>query len=393
MMNTRINVISPSATLAMDSRAKELRSKGMDIISFAAGEPDFPTPKYILDAASRAVNLTEMHKYSPAAGLVDLRDAIAIDSNKTTDSTIDGANTLVANGAKQAIFLALAAIIEPGDEVLVPVPYWTTYPELIKFFGGIPIRVQSDGDSLNFPSLDDLRACITDKTKLLIWCSPSNPTGLVADSKLLREVLDWSMRRNIWLLSDEIYRRLYYCDDHIAPTLRSAGGLSYEKLVVIDGVSKSYSMTGWRVGWIIGSKDFINQAVKLQSHMTSNVNNVAQHAAMAALSGPQTDAEIMLNAFSDRRQLILDGLRGVPGIEVTIPEGAFYVFPKISKLCAACGFSSSQEFALCLLEKVGIATVPGEAFGVEGFLRFSYALSDGHIKTGIERLKNFVASC
>lgn len=389
-MSIRVDGINPSATLAVDSKAKELRAAGKSIVSFAAGEPDFPTPHYIVDAAIAAIQAPEMHKYSPAAGLPKLRDIIAQESNRTTGSKIHAGNTLVANGAKQAIFSALAAIIDPGDEVLIPVPYWTTYPELAAFFGGVPIPVQPGNDIRDFPTVAELQAATTEKTKLLIWCSPSNPTGMVASEKLSREVLDWAEKAGIWILSDEIYRKLYY-GSGLVPTLRSIGGLDYEKLVVIDGVSKTYSMTGWRVGWVIGSDSFINQVARLQSHMASNVNNAAQAAAAAALEAEQTAADNMLEAFARRREIIVRELGEIPGIEVAVPEGAFYVFPEVTEFCRAHGLASSQELALRLLEEVGVATVPGEAFGVSGFLRFSYALSDDDIIEGMRRIKELGA--
>lgn len=387
-MSIRVDGINPSATLAVDSKAKELRAAGKSIVSFAAGEPDFPTPQYIVDAAIAATQTPAMHKYSPAAGLPKLRDIIAQESNRTTGSTIHAANTLVANGAKQAIFSALAAIIDPGDEVLIPIPYWTTYPELAAFFGGVPIPVSPNNDIRDFPTVAELQAATTEKTKLLIWCSPSNPTGMVASEKLSREVLDWAKKAGIWILSDEIYRKLYY-GNGLVPTLRCVGGLDYEKLVVIDGVSKTYSMTGWRVGWVIGSDSFINQVARLQSHMASNVNNAAQVAAAAALEGEQTAADNMLQAFARRREIIVHELGKIPGIEVAAPEGAFYVFPEVNEFCRTHGLASSQELALRLLEQVGVAAVPGEAFGVSGFLRFSYALSDDDIIEGIRRIKEF----
>ncbi|NLU83439.1 pyridoxal phosphate-dependent aminotransferase [Rhodococcus sp. HNM0569] len=386
MISSRIRTIQPSATLTVDARAKAMREAGIDVVSFAAGEPDFDTPTNVVEAAIRAASESRIQKYSPAAGLPELRSAVAADSNATVGNHLIGAdNVLIANGAKQAIFSALAGIVETGDEVLLPAPYWTTYPELIGFFGGSAVPVSSSATPGNLPSVADLEGVVTDRTKAIVWCSPSNPSGAVADAEHTREVFDWAKEREMWILSDEIYRKLYYGTGTI-PTMRALGCPGYSRLVVVDGVSKTYSMTGWRVGWLLADEEFIRGAARLQSHMASNVSNVAQAAATAALQGPQDAAKDMLESFRHRRALITEVLQSIPGIRLTEPDGAFYVFPDVRDAAQRCGAASTQDLAMRLVDEARVAVVPGEAFGFSGHLRLSYALADNQLDAGLRRI-------
>lgn len=385
MISSRIRTIQPSTTLAVDARAKTMRSAGIDVISFAAGEPDFATPPNVVGAAVRAASDPRMQKYSAAAGLPELRSAVAADSNATGGNHVISAdNVLVTNGAKQAIFSALACIVENGDEVILPAPYWTTYPELIGFFGGAAVPLKSSMTPGGLPSVADLEAAFTDRTKAIIWCSPSNPSGAVADLQQTREVFDWCKERDLWILSDEIYRKLYYGAGAI-PTMRALGCPDYSRLVVVDGVSKTYSMTGWRVGWILADEEFIRGAARLQSHLASNVSNIAQAAATAAIQGSQDIANEMLESFRRRRAIMTGFLRSIPGVSLAEPEGAFYVFPDVSEVAKRRGVSSTEELAIRLLDEAEVAVVPGEAFGFPGHLRLSYALADDQLAEGMRR--------
>lgn len=386
MLAGRIDRIQPSATLAVDARAKELKAQGVDVISFAAGEPDFATPVHIVEAAAAAARDPKAHKYTAAAGLPELREAVAQESNATTGGAPIGAgNVLIANGAKQAIFSALAAIVEPGDEVLLPAPYWTTYPEVIGFFGGAAVPVESAQMPGGLPSVADLEKAVTDRTTALVWCSPSNPSGAVADAEHTRAVFEWAAARGLWIVSDEIYRKLYYGSGEV-PTMRALGTPGYPRLVVIDGVSKTYSMTGWRIGWIIADAPFIAGVARLQGHLASNVSNVAQAAAIAALTGPQDEAEAMRAAFRRRRAVVVEKLRALPGIRLDEPDGAFYVFPEVREVLARRGIASSNDLALRLLDEARVALVPGEGFGFPGYLRLSYALADDQLEEGLARI-------
>lgn len=391
MISSRIRTIQPSATLTVDARAKAMRGAGIDVVSFAAGEPDFDTPTNVVEAAVRAASESRMQKYSPAAGLPELRFAVAADSNATVGNYLIGAdNVLIANGAKQAIFSALAGMVETGDEVILPAPYWTTYPELIGFFGGSAVPVSSSATPGNLPSVADLENVVTDRTTAIVWCSPSNPSGAVADAEHTREVFEWAKERELWILSDEIYRKLYYGAGTI-PTMRALGCPDYSRLVVVDGVSKTYSMTGWRVGWLLADEEFIRGVARLQSHMASNVSNVAQAAATAALQGPQDAAKDMLESFRHRRATMTGVLQSIPGISLTEPEGAFYVFPDVRDVAKRCGAASTQDLAMRLLDEAQVAVVPGEAFGFPGHLRLSYALADNQLDEGLRRITKALA--
>lgn len=388
-ISTRIAAITESATLAVDAKAKALKAAGRPVIGFGAGEPDFPTPDYIVAAAVEACLDPRWHRYTPAAGLPQLREAIAVKTARDSNFEITAAEVLVTNGGKQALYNAFAALLNPGDEALLPSPYWTTYPESIRLAGGVPVVVPTSVESGYRVSVADLEAACTDRTKLLVFVSPSNPTGAVYDPTQVREIGQWAAARGIWVVTDEIYEHLVYGDAKFSSMPVEVPEIA-DRCVVINGVAKTYAMTGWRVGWMIGPTDVVKAATNLQSHATSNVANVSQIAALAAVHGDLTAVEDMKIAFDRRRRLIVDLLRAIPGIDCPEPQGAFYVYPSVF---GALGRSirgrtpqTSAELADLILDAAEVAVVPGEAFGTQGFLRFSYALSDADIVEGVGRI-------
>lgn len=388
-ISTRIAAITESATLAVDAKAKALKAAGRPVIGFGAGEPDFPTPDYIVAAAVEACLDPRWHRYTPAGGLPQLREAIAVKTARDSNFEITAAEVLVTNGGKQALYNAFAALLNPGDEALLPSPYWTTYPESIRLAGGVPVVVPTSVESGYRVSVADLEAACTDRTKLLVFVSPSNPTGAVYDPAQVREIGQWAAARGIWVVTDEIYEHLVYGDAKFSSMPVEVPEIA-DRCVVINGVAKTYAMTGWRVGWMIGPTDVVKAATNLQSHATSNVANVSQIAALAAVQGDLTAVEDMKIAFDRRRRLIVDLLRAIPGIDCPEPQGAFYVYPSVF---GALGRSirgrtpqTSAELADLILDAAEVAVVPGEAFGTQGFLRFSYALSDADIVEGVGRI-------
>ena len=388
-ISTRIAAITESATLAVDAKAKALKAAGRPVIGFGAGEPDFPTPDYIVAAAVEACLDPRWHRYTPAGGLPQLREAIAVKTARDSNFEITAAEVLVTNGGKQALYNAFAALLNPGDEALLPSPYWTTYPESIRLAGGVPVVVPTSVESGYRVSVADLEAACTDRTKLLVFVSPSNPTGAVYDPTQVREIGQWAAARGIWVVTDEIYEHLVYGDAKFSSMPVEVPEIA-DRCVVINGVAKTYAMTGWRVGWMIGPTDVVKAATNLQSHATSNVANVSQIAALAAVQGDLTAVEDMKIAFDRRRRLIVDLLRAIPGIDCPEPQGAFYVYPSVF---GALGRSirgrtpqTSAELADLILDAAEVAVVPGEAFGTQGFLRFSYALSDADIVEGVGRI-------
>lgn len=392
-VSDRLAAITPSATLAVDAKAKALKASGVPVIGFAAGEPDFPTPANIVQAAREALNQPANFKYTPAAGIPALRQAIADRVKTFGTSPLEPSQVLVTNGGKQAVFQACAAIINQGDEVLLPAPYWTTYPECVKLAGGVPIQVTATLDTDYKVTVEQLEAARTDKTIALIHCSPSNPTGTVYTEAETRAIAEWALEHGIWVISDEIYDHLVY-DGMQAPSIVKVAPDLAEQTICLNGVAKTYSMTGWRVGWMTGPKDVIAAASSLQSHLTSNVNNIAQAAALEALTGPQDAVEEMRQAFDRRRQLIVRLLREINGFKVPMPQGAFYVFPDVSGLIGTeIGGKCPQntlELAEVILTEAEVAAVPGEAFGTPGYLRFSYAMADEDIAEGIGRIKKLI---
>jgi aspartate aminotransferase len=392
-ISARISAIAESATLAVDAKAKALKAAGRPVIGFGAGEPDFPTPDYIVDAAVAAAKVVANHRYTPTPGLPDLRDAIVAKTKRDSNYEITADQVLVTNGGKQSVYQAFASIIDPGDEVLLPSPYWTTYPECVKLAGGVSVEIFADETQNYLVSVEQLEAARTPKTKALLFCSPSNPTGSVYSVEQVKAIGEWAVKNNIWIISDEIYEHLLY-DGAKAPSMPVVVPELADTCIIINGVAKTYAMTGWRVGWMIGPKDVIKAATNLQSHLSSNVSNVSQRAAIAALNGNLDAVHKMGEAFNRRRKLIVGLLNEIPGFDCPTPTGAFYVYPSVKgvlgKSIRGKTPTTSAELATLLLEEVEVAAVPGEAFGPSGYLRFSYATSDEDIVEGIGRIKKLL---
>jgi aspartate/methionine/tyrosine aminotransferase len=388
-ISRRIAAIAESATLAVDGKAKALKAAGRPVIGFGAGEPDFPTPDYIVKAAAEAAAKPANHRYTPTPGLPELRDAIVAKTLRDSNYVITADQVLVTNGGKQSVYQSFASIIDPGDEVILPSPYWTTYPECIKLAGGISVEVFADESQNYLVTVDQLEAARTPKTKALLFCSPSNPTGSVYSAEQVKAIGEWALAHGIWIISDEIYEHLLY-DGATAPSLPVVVPGLADQTLIINGVAKTYAMTGWRVGWMIGPNDVIKAATNLQSHLTSNVSNVSQRAAIAALTGDLTAVHEMGVAFDRRRKLIVDLLNKIPGVTCPTPTGAFYVYPSVKgvlgKEIRGKRPQTSAELATLILDEVEVAAVPGEAFGPSGYLRFSYALGDEDIVEGIGRV-------
>jgi aspartate aminotransferase len=392
-ISTRIAAIAESATLAVDAKAKALKAAGRPVIGFGAGEPDFPTPDYIVSAAASATAVVANHRYTPTPGLPELREAIVAKTKRDSNYEITVDQVLVTNGGKQAVYQAFATIIDPGDEVILPSPFWTTYPECIKLAGGKSVEVFADETQNYLVSVEQLEAARTPKTKALLFCSPSNPTGSVYSPEQVKAIGEWALKNNIWIVSDEIYEHLLY-DGAKAPSMPVVVPGLADSTIIINGVAKTYAMTGWRVGWMIGPKDMIKAATNLQSHLTSNVSNVSQRAAIAALTGDLSAVHKMGEAFNRRRKLIVGLLNEIPGFQCPMPTGAFYVYPSVKgalgKNIRGKIANTSAELATIILDEVEVAAVPGEAFGPSGYLRFSYALGDEDIVEGIGRIKKLL---
>jgi len=381
--------------MAISNRAALMRASGADVISFGAGEPDFPTPDHIVEAAAQACHDPRNHKYTANAGLPELRAAIAASTVAGGGPSVETDQILVTNGGKQSVYQAFAALLDPGDEALVPAPYWVTYPDAIALAGGVPVPVPTD-DSTGFRvTVEDLEAARTARTKLLVFVSPSNPTGAVYSPEETRAIGRWAAANGIWVVTDEIYQHLVYGNATFTSMPTVAPELE-DRWVIVNGVAKSYAMTGWRVGWMVGPRDVIKAAANHQSHCTSNVANVSQRAAIAALTGPQEPVEEMRLAFDRRRRLAVEMLNAIPRITCVEPHGAFYAFPKLNDLLdrdlGGVTFRSSLELGAAILEKAQVALVPGEAFGAPGFARISYALSDENLEKGLTRLHGFIDS-
>jgi len=392
-ISQRISAVAESATLAIDAKAKALKAAGEDVIGFGAGEPDFPTPEHIVEAAADACRDPRNHKYTPAAGLPELRDAIATKTARDSGFAVSPSQVLVTNGGKQAVEEAFATLLDPGDEVLVPAPYWTTYPEVIRLAGGVPVELPTTVESGFKVSVDQLEKARTGRTKVLLFVSPSNPTGAVYSPAEVEEIGRWAVERGVWVLTDEIYEHLVYGSARFTSMPVVVPELA-DTCVVINGVAKTYAMTGWRVGWMIGPQDVISAAANLQSHSTSNVCNVAQRAAIAALNGDLACVEAMRETYDRRRRTIVSMLSEIPGVVCPEPEGAFYAFPSLEGLLgrplAGRAALSSLDLAALVLDEAKVAFVPGEAFGAAGFGRFSYALADSALEEGITRIAKLV---
>jgi aspartate aminotransferase len=393
-ISDRVGAIAESATLAVDAKAKALKAAGRPVIGFGAGEPDFPTPQPIVEAAVEACRDPRNHRYTPAAGLPELRSAVAAKTRRDSGLEVEPAQVLITNGGKQAVYQAFATLLDPGDEVLLPAPFWTTYPEAIALAGGVPVQVDADESSDYLVTVDQLEAARTPRTKVLLFCSPSNPTGSVYPPDQVEAIGRWAADAGIWVVTDEIYEHLTYAGaEHVSmpvvvPDLA-------DRCVVLNGVAKTYAMTGWRVGWMIGPKDVIKAAANLESHLTSNVANVSQRAARAAVSGDLAAVHEMRAAFDRRRQTIVRMLREVPGVECPEPTGAFYAYPSVRGLLGrelrGRTPSTSAQLAELILDEAEVAVVPGEAFGTPGYLRLSYALGDDDLAEGITRLQKLAA--
>ncbi len=387
-VSERLARIPPSATLGISARARELRAEGKDVISFGAGEPDFPTPEHVVAEAARACHDPQNHKYTASAGLRPLREAIADDVARYSGITVDWSEVMVANGAKQAVFQAFAALLDPGDEVLLPSPHWVTYPAGIDLAGGTTVSVPTRIEDEFKVTVEDLERARTDRTRLLVFVSPSNPTGAVYTADEARAIGEWARDNEIWVLADEIYQRLTYFTD-VAPSIASVTP-RFENWVLINGVAKTYSMTGWRVGWMVGPADVIEAANAHQSHATGNVANVAQVAALAAHRGPQDTVAEMRHAFDNRRKLMFALVSELPGVRCVEPQGAFYVFPEVSEAMRG-RWESTDALATAILEEAGVAVVSGESFGTPGYLRLSYATGEAEIERGMERIAALLA--
>ena len=393
-VSKRIAAIAESATLAVDSKAKALKAAGRPVIGFGAGEPDFPTPDYIVDAAIAAAKTPANHRYTPTPGLPELREAIVKKTKRDSNYEITADQVLVTNGGKQAVYQSFASILDPGDEVLLPSPYWTTYPECVKLAGGVSVEVFADETQNYLVSVEQLEKALTPKTKVLLFCSPSNPTGSVYSADQVKAIGQWAYNKGLWVITDEIYEHLLY-DGATAPSICVLVPELADRTIILNGVAKTYAMTGWRVGWMIGPKDVIKAATNLQSHLSSNVSNVSQRAAIAALSGDLAAVHKMGEAFDRRRKLIVKLLNEIPGVSCPTPTGAFYVYPSVKgvlgKEIRGKRPTTSAELATLILEEVEVAAVPGEAFGPSGYLRFSYALGDEDIVEGISRVKKLLS--
>ena len=392
-ISARIGSIAESATLAVDAKAKALKAAGRPVIGFGAGEPDFPTPDYIVDAAIAACSEPKWHRYTPAGGLPELKQAIADKTLRDSGYEVAANQVLVTNGGKQALYNTFATLLDPGDEVLLQAPYWTTYPESIALAGGVPVIVETDESTGYLATVEQLEAARTPKTKMLVFVSPSNPTGAVYPPDQVKAIGEWALAHGIWVVTDEIYEHLVYGTAEFTPIVKAVPGLA-DTCVVVNGVAKTYAMTGWRVGWMVGPADVIKAATNLQSHATSNVANVSQVAALAAVSGDLTAVAEMKRAFDRRRLTIVELLNEIPGVTCPEPQGAFYAYPSVKglfgKTIKSVEINSSADLAGVILDEVEVAVVPGEAFGTNGYLRLSYALSDNDLVEGVTRIKDLL---
>lgn len=393
-ISDRIAAIAESATLAVDSKAKALKAAGRPVIGFGAGEPDFSTPQYIVDAAVEAAAQPKYHRYTPVPGLPELREAVAAKTLRDSGYAVDAAQVLITNGGKQAVYNAFATLLDPGDEVLVTAPFWTTYPEAIQLAGGVPVPVLTDETTGYLAGVDQLEAARTDRTKVLLFVSPSNPSGAVCPPALVREIGQWAASHGLWVVTDEIYEHLVYGDNKHVSIATVVPELA-DHVVVLNGVAKTYAMTGWRVGWLVAPIDVVRAASNLQSHATSNVSNVAQVAALAALTGDLSAVTEMRTAFDRRRRTMVDMLSAIDGVICPEPGGAFYAYPQVKGLLGRTlrgkTATTSAELATLILEEVEVAVVPGEAFGTPGYLRLSYALGDADLAEGVGRIQRLVA--
>ncbi|CAA9326171.1 MAG: Aspartate aminotransferase [uncultured Nocardioidaceae bacterium] len=393
-ISRRVGGIAESATLAVDAKAKALKAAGRPVIGFGAGEPDFPTPAYVVEAAVAAAHDPVNHRYTPAGGLPALKDAIVAKTARDSGYEVTAAQVLVTNGGKQAVYEAFATLLDPGDEVLLPAPYWTTYPEAVRLAGGVPVEVLADETQDYLVTVDQLEAAVTERTKVLLFCSPSNPTGAVYPPEQVEAIGRWAVERGLWVVTDEIYEHLTY-DGVTAPSMPVLVPELADRCVVLNGVAKTYAMTGWRVGWLVGPTDVVKAATNLQSHATSNVANVSQRAAVAALQGDLSAVAQMREAFDRRRRTVVGMLNDIDGVTCPEPKGAFYAYPSVKGLLGrevrGSTPGTSAQLAALVLEEAEVAVVPGEAFGTPGYLRLSYALGDEDLVEGVSRMQRLFA--
>ena len=392
--SARLGAIAESATLAVDAKAKAMKAQGHNVIGFGAGEPDFPTPAHIVEAAIKACADVKYHRYTPAAGLPELREAIAAKTLRDSGFACTPDQVLVTNGGKHAVFTAFAALCDPGDEVLCPAPYWTTYPEAISLAGGVAKIIDTDEAHGFRVTIEQLDAALTPRTKALLFVSPDNPSGSVYPEAEVRAIGEWAVRNKVWVITDEIYEHLTYGDNKFTSMPTLVPELA-EQCLIVNGVAKTYAMTGWRVGWMIGPKDVMKASVNFQSHATSNVSNVAQVAALAAVSGDLSAVHMMREAFERRGKLMHSMLTTIPGVTCMEPQGAFYCYPNFSGLLnrdiRGKKAATTLELADLILNEVQVAIVPGEAFGTPGFARFSFALGDDDLREGVQRIIDLVS--
>ncbi|CAB4787424.1 unannotated protein [freshwater metagenome] len=392
--SSRLAAIAESATLAVDAKAKALKAAGENVIGFGAGEPDFPTPEHIVEAAVRACRDPKMHRYTPAAGLPELREAIAVKTMRDSGFQTTANQVLVTNGGKHAVFTAFAALCDPGDEVIVPAPYWTTYPEAVTLAGGVPVIIDTTQETGFRVTVEQLEKALTARTKVLLFVSPDNPSGSVYPPEEVKAIGEWAVSRGIWVVTDEIYEHLTY-GEHKFTSMPTLVPELANQCVIVNGVAKTYAMTGWRVGWMIGPIDVMKASINFQSHATSNVNNVAQAAALAAVAGDLSAVSMMREAFERRGRTMHRMLNDIPGVTCLEPEGAFYCYPNVSGLIGKTfngkTAHNSMDLADIILSEVKVAIVPGEAFGTAGFARFSFALGDADLEEGIRRIADLVA--
>jgi aspartate aminotransferase len=393
----RLAAIAESATLAVDAKAKALKAQGENVIGFGAGEPDFPTPENIVEAAVRACRDPKHHKYSPAAGLPELREAIAAKTGRDSGFACQASQVLVTNGGKHAVFTAFAALCDPGDEVICPAPYWTTYPEAITLAGGVPVVLMTDETTGFKVTVEQLDAALTPRTKVLLFVSPDNPSGAIYSPDEVAAIGRWAVDKGVWVLTDEIYEHLVY-GDHRFVSMPAVVPELADQCVIVNGVAKTYAMTGWRVGWMIGPNDVVKAAINYQSHSTSNVTNVAQVAALEAVSGDLSAVAMMREAFQRRAVTMHRMLNEIAGVTAIEPQGAFYCYPNVSQLLGrplgpnGTISTTTLELADTILSEAKVAFVPGEAFGTPGYARFSFAMADADMEEGIRRIAAFVGS-
>ena len=393
-VSERVGAIAESATLKVDAKAKALKAEGRPIISYGAGEPDFATPEHIVEAAVAAVIDPKNHRYTPAAGLPELREAIAQKTRRDSGIAVSASQVIVTNGGKQAVYQAFQALLDEGDEVIVPTPFWTTYPEVIALAGGVAVDVFAGADTEYLVTVEQLEAARTAKTKVLLFVSPSNPTGATYNAEQTRAIGQWALDNGLWVISDEIYQNLVYDADHAVSILEAVPELA-NQTILVNGVAKTYAMTGWRLGWMVSPPDVTAAAANLQSHLSSNVSNISQRAAIAALNGDQTVVDDMKKAFARRREVMVAELSKIDGFVVPNPGGAFYVYADVTALLGrewgGQRIDSTLQLADYILDTAEVAVVPGEAFGPSGYLRFAYALGDDELLEGLQRLQKLFA--